>query len=307
MSTTLGAVTLGVGHLRRQVAFYGSNLGLRVVNKGRVPAEVCRQIWEVDEELDVVTVARQDLPDSLQVRLVRTSDLAARPDFDLSVPGPVGLTYATKDIRRLYYRLSGAGVEFHAGPADESDAEEGDRHDRIFGRAYDGEYIILESSAGTTASGTMSPYFGVTEPLEVVLVVSDMEASALFLVEGLGQDPLDQGRIDDESWRRAMGLPPGASFLWRTFGSARGGARLRLLCFADGQNQEPVKPPARGLSSLRFDTEDFDRALGRLRRAGAGVATPRSSVSHAAVGGGWVASLTSPLGICIELWQPRSA
>jgi len=107
MTTTLHAVTIGVGHLRRQVAFYGSNLGLRVAAKGRVPAAVSRQAWGLDDDLDVVTLARQDLPQALQVRLMRTSDLAARPDFDLTVPGPVGLAFGARDVRRL---LGDAGI-----------------------------------------------------------------------------------------------------------------------------------------------------------------------------------------------------
>lgn len=317
MATTLRAVTIGVGHLRRQVAFYGSNLGLRVLAKGRVPAAVSRQVWGVDDDLDVVTVARQDLPDALQVRLMRTSDLAARPDFDLTVPGPVGLALGAKDVRRIYYRLSGAGVEFHSAPEEPGDAGEADDAGAearaaaafgraAFGRAYDGEYVILRSFGGE-GTGTVSPYFGVTEPQEILLVVRDMEACALFLVDSLGQEPLDQGRMDDEDVRRSMGLPPETTFHWRTFAaSARSLPRLRLVAFGDDQMQESVAPPSRGISSLRFDVDDLDRVLARVERAGAQVVVPKTDVAHPALGAGWAAGLSTPLGVRIELWRPRS-
>lgn len=309
MATTLRAVTIGVGHLRRQVAFYGSNLGLRVVAKGRVPSAVSRQVWGVDDDLDVVTLARQDLPDALQVRLMRTSDLAARPDFDLTVPGPVGLGLGAKDVRRIYYRLSGAGVEFHSAPAEPGDKGPESRSTPAYGRAYDGEYVILQSFAGDEeAAGTVSPYFGVTEPQEVLVVVRDMEACALFLVDGLGQEPLDQGRVDDEDVRRAMGLPPESAFHWRTFASTAGGLpRLRLVSFGDDQIYESVAPPSRGISSLRFDVDDLDTTLARVERAGGQVAIPKSAVAQAALGAGWTAGLSTPLGVRLELWRPRSA
>lgn len=310
MTTTLRAVTIGVGHLRRQVAFYGSNLGLRVAAKGRVPAATSRQVWGLDDDLDVVTVARQDLPDALQVRLMRTSDLAARPDFDLSVPGPVGLVLGAKDVRRIYYRLSGAGVEFHSAPGEPGqDDGDGDSSLPAFGRAYDGEYVVLQGrpDADGREEGTVSPYFGVTEPLEVMLVVRDMEACALFLVDCLEQEPLDQGRVDDEDMRRAMGLLPDMSFHWRTFAAGPGGMpRLRLVCFGDGQLQESVSPPSRGIASLRFDVEDLDRILVRAERAGAQVVVPRSDVAHPALGSGLSAGLATPLGVRIELWRPRA-
>lgn len=314
MATTLRAVTIGVGHLRRQVAFYGSNLGLRVLAKGRVPSAVSRQVWGVDDDLDVVTVARQDLPDALQVRLMRTSDLAARPDFDLTVPGPVGLALGAKDVRRIYYRLSGAGVEFHSAPGEPDKSAAESRPTPAFGRAYDGEYVILRSFDGdgdgdrdSPGAGTVSPYFGVTEPLEILLVVRDMEACALFLVDCLEQDPLDQGRVDDEDVRRSMGLPPETAFHWRTFGAASGRLpRLRLVSFGDDQMQETVAPPSRGISSLRFDVDDLDRVLGRAERAGARVVVPKTDVAHPALGAGWAAGLSTPLGVRIELWRPRA-
>lgn len=299
MTTTLHAVTIGVGHLRRQVAFYGSNLGLRVAAKGRVPAAVSRQVWGLDDDLDVVTLARQDLPDALQVRLMRTSDLAARPDFDLTVPGPVGLAFGARDLRRIYYRLSGAGVEFHAGPGE----DDADTDLPVYGRAYDGEYVVLQ----TLDEGSVSPYFGVTEPLEVVLVVRDMEACALFLVGCLEQEPQDQGRVDDEGLCRTMGLPPGAAFHWRTFAAAsRSAPRLRLISFGDDQNQQPVSPPSRGLSALRFHVSDLDRALAGAQRAGAKVMVSKTDVAHPAVGTGLTAGLATPLGVRIELWRPRT-
>lgn len=320
MATSLRTVTIGVGHLRRQVTFYGSNLGLRVAAKGRVPAAQSRQIWGVDDDLDVVTVARQDLPDALRVRLMRTSDLPARPDFDLTVPGPVGLVLGTKDLRRLYYRLSGAGVEFHLAPGEgspdhgateEAEASEpgGDAEGLpTFGRAYDGEYVVLRERGATTAGdGTVSPYFGVTEPLEVLLVVRDMEAAALFLVDGLAQEPLDQGRVDEDDARRAMGLPPGAAFHWRTFAAAPDRLpRLRLICFGDGQSQESVAPPSRGLSALAFDVDDLDRVVGRAERSGGRVVVPVCDVSNPALGAGRSVGLSTPLGVRVELWRPRS-
>jgi predicted enzyme related to lactoylglutathione lyase len=229
---------------------------------------------------------------------MRTSDLAARPDFDLTVPGPVGLAFGARDVRRIYYRLSGAGVEFHASPGeDDADADLA-----VYGRAYDGEYIVLQ----TQHEGTVSPYFGVTEPLEVVLVVRDMEASANFLVDCLEQELLEQGLVDDEGVRRTMGLSPGTAFHWRTFAAApRSAPRLRLICFGDGQSQQVVNPPSRGLSALRFHVGDLDRSLARAQRAGAQVTVSKTDVAHPAVGTGLMAGLSTPLGVRLELWRPR--
>lgn len=314
---TLRSVTLGVGHLRRQVSFYGSHFGLRVREKGHASAEVCRKLWGVDEDHDVVTVGRNDVEDGLALRLVRTSDLAARPDFDLTVPGPVGLLYGTRDVRRLYYRLSGAGVEFHSepvgvelggpggGPDPDPESERGgDGSRRAWGRAYDGEYVILSESE---AGGTVSPYFGVTEPRDVLVVVSDPAAAGAFLADGLGQRMTGEGEASGAGWSEVMGLDAGVSFRWRHFAAPASGsspvAGVTLLHFGDGQSATRTAPPDRGLSSLRFDVPGLDAALERAESAGGRRVTEPAAIDHPALGTGRSVALDSPLGMLVELWE----
>ncbi|MCG8461316.1 MAG: VOC family protein [Holophagales bacterium] len=301
-------IVIGVGHLRQQVGFYGSNFGLRVTSKGRVGAELCRDLWGVDDSLDVVTMGRPDLPEESHLRLIRTSDLPARPDFLSQSAGPLGIVFATGDIRRVYYRLSGTGVEFHSSPLEVNPgADSAPGHPRFtcYGRAYDGEYLILIQGAHERPDrGTLSPFFGVTEPLECLFVVTAMDECCRFMTEVLDHRILLRERRSGATREQAMGLPAGTAFDVVLLGpSWGGGAFTTLLDFGQKAESPGVAPPARGISALRFDVDDCEARCRRARALGAEVVSEPRSVDHPALGRGWVASLFAPFGVLIELWQ----
>lgn len=311
MATTgIRDLTLGVGHLRRQVGFYTSNFGLRVVAKGRVPARLARDLWGHDDDLDVVTLGRPDLADAARLRLVRTSDLPARPDFDPTTPGPLGVVFTTPDIRRLYYRLSGAGVEFHAPPAEVAPyGEPGPGHPRFtaYGRAYDGEYLVLaEGAEGAEADGTVSPYFGVSEPRELCLVVTDLDAGVAFAERVFGFELLIRDRRGGPAREESLGLAPGTRFeLAMLRHPTVAGARLTLYSFgAGGPAQSVARPPDRGLSALRVDCDDLDQRIAEAEAAGGRRLGGPTSFEEPALGHGWVATIEAPFGLLVELWHP---
>ena len=304
----LKEITIGVGHLRRQVDFYANNLGLRIRTRGMIPAETCQRLWHINEHLNVVVLGRQDLPTSPRLRLIPTFDLPARPDFDVSRNGPLGILFATEDILRAYYRLSGDGVEFHSEPIRVGPrGPRGRRHGRLvaFGRAYDGEYVILaQPTHGPLKDGTVSPYFGVTEPLEAQFVVSDLDTCSQFLQEGLGFSSLLRSKRDGSSREKAMGLPAGSAFELETFRDAAGQSRISLLRFRPEPFQQPeVRPPSRGICALSFDCPDIEQTTADCLAAGGRITTAPAMIAHPALGEGRVATLMAPFGVLVELWQ----
>ncbi|MEM9556225.1 MAG: VOC family protein [Acidobacteriota bacterium] len=299
-------ITLGVGHLRRQVSFYGSAFGLRVTAKGRVPAAVAEALWRHDDLVDAVVMARLDLPHGTRLRLLRTSGLPARPDFDVSVPGPLGVVWGAGSSRRTYYRLSGAGVEFHAAPA--TDAEGDDTDTTLYGRTVDGEYAVIAPRSGPDHDprrrGTPSRHFGVTEPIAVSLVTVDPAADASFLERVFGWTRLDAARRDDPAALRAMGLGPELAHEVEWFGvSGDSGALLELVHFGRS-GATTVQPPARGIAALRVDCEALDAVLEAARDAGAQLVGDPFEVDDVALGRGRVATLQPSFGLMIELWEP---
>lgn len=300
-------VLIGVGHLRRQVDFYTSTLGLRIQARGRLPAATCHALWSIEEEVNMVQLRRNDLPSSLGIRLVPAFDLPARPDFNIDSPGPLGFLFGTEDITRAYYRLSGAGVEFYDSPvAVGPRGPKRRRHSRhlAFGRAYDGEHIALaQPFAGPLKDGTVSPYFGLSEPLEISFVVCDLEPSSRFLQDGLGFESLLCARRSGEARERAMGLLPGTSFTLQTLKDPQTNLRIALLCFGSHRAQTEVRPPSRGISALRFHCEDLPSTLERCLGSGGRDAGTPTLLDDPADGRGLGVSLMSPLGAQIELWQ----
>ena len=300
-------VIIGVGHLRRQVDFYTTMLGLRIQARGQMPPASCRSLWNIDEPVNMVLLRRNDLPSSLSLRLIPAFDLPARPDFEIRTPGPLGLMFGTEDIVRTYYRLSGSGVEFHHQPVEVGPG--GPRRRRYarhltFGRAYDGEYITLAQPAiGSLKDGTVSPYFGVTEPLELSFVVSDLEPSSRFLKDALGFESLICARRSGESRELAMGLAPGTSFTLETLRDRLSGLRLSLLCFGSHRIQSEIRPPARGINSLRFHCQDLHATLERCVKLGATDAGVPTALEDPVDGKGLGVALMTPLGAQMELWQ----
>jgi len=300
-------ITIGVGRLRQQVDFYATNLGLRICARGRIPAELCRRLWQVDDDLNMVILGRQDLPDSPQLRLIPAFDLPARPDFDITHTGPLGILYGTVDIRRTYYRLSSAGVEFHAPPVTvQPPGLRGRRHARklAFGRAFDGEYVVLAQPVhGLLRDGTSSPYFGVTEPLEISIVVPELALSSRFLQQALGFESVLCAQRGGKAREQAMGLAPGSSFNLETLKDGSGRTRLSLLCFGSGHAGVEARPPSRGICALRFECDDLERSSEACVEAGGHLITHPAVIDHPVLGEGRAATLMAPFGVLIELWQ----
>lgn len=303
----LKEVVIGVGHLRRQVDFYTQSLGLRIQARGRVSAATSAALWSVNEEVSMVRLRRNDLPSSLALRLVPAFDLPARPDFRIDAPGPLGFLFGTDDITRIFYRLSGAGVEFYGSPVAVGPRGPGRRrHTRrlAFGRAYDGEYIgLAQPQHGPLLDGTVSPYFGVSEPLEISFVVCDLESAAHFLHEGLGFENLLRTRRGGRAREQAMGLDPGTAFTLQTLKDPLTDLRVSLLCFGSDGFQADIRPPSRGINALRFHCLDIHRSLERCLKAGGRESGSPTLLDDPADGRGLGVSLMSPLGTQIELWQ----
>ncbi|MEM1179428.1 MAG: hypothetical protein AAGM22_13845 [Acidobacteriota bacterium] len=316
MASRLRDIVIGAGHLRQQVAFYSANLGLRAVAKGRIPPALCSKLWGLDDSLDTVLMGRVDVPDAARLRLLRTSGLAARPDFDVTPPGPLGLVVDAVDPRRTYYRFSGAGVEFHAAPtgtgpdADAADRiggdAEGESTERrvAYGRAYDGEYLVVE---GPALRGTPSPYFGVTEPHGCQIVVRDLAGASTFFDHVLEQRTIGAERRGGHAWETAMGLRPGVTVTAQHLEADGGGFRTTLLAYSPSVGPAmDVQPPARGFCALRFDVNALEARLDLAQSLGARLVSGPTWVEHPALGTGWAASLMPGFGLLIELWQSEA-
>lgn len=289
--------------------FYTTHLGMQVSRRGRLDQATCRALWRLDEEVNAVVLARGDQPKSLRVRMIPVFDLPDRPDFDIRQCGPLGLLFGTADIARLHGRLSQAGVEFHNSPVVVGPGGfKGRRFGRSmsFGRAYDGEYLILaQPTQGPLVDGTVSPYFGVTEPLEISFVVPELEPASRFLRRALGFHSMRVTRRAGEARERAMGLPAGTSFNLEILQAQGGSCRVALIHFEPTRPARPLRPPHRGLNSLRFECRHLDAALKACALQGASPLADATEVRDVDGRAALAAALAvDSLGILVELWQP---
>ncbi|GIW05216.1 MAG: hypothetical protein KatS3mg060_0021 [Dehalococcoidia bacterium] len=307
--SALREIAIGVADLDKRTAFYRDIFGLTVIRESTISSDIARALYGLADPIPSRTLARTDVPSSVRIRLMRLEGEEGRPSRDLRWPGPVGIGFTTASIQPVFERVAGAGVQFISPPVKLTPGSGPDDPFRFeaFGRAEDGEYIVLIERGNTPVPyGDISAASGVSQPLHTSHAVLDLAACNRFLHDVLGHEVLVHEHCEGPLFEELMGLPPGQRFdfdmLWDP-GFSTG--RIVLMEF-EGIVADPasVHPPTRGICALRYDTSDLTALLPRIEPAGGRILRGPVTVDDPALGRGQVVAVMSPIGTLFEIWEP---
>jgi catechol 2,3-dioxygenase-like lactoylglutathione lyase family enzyme len=235
----------------------------------------------------------------------------ARPN-GLVTPGPLGIGFTTIGLRDVHARLERAGVRFVSPPllltpmtaAPPAGAPPGPRRYETFGRAPDGDFIVLiERVDAATPYGTFAT--DCSEPLHASFVVTNLDACVHFMQEVLEHETLLKDTCSGPPFDVLLGVPEDVSFRF---------AMPHHPGFATGRTvfmefQKRLEPMAQtpglgpGICRLRYDTTDLHSTLSRVPGGGGSLVRGPASLDDPVLGQGLVAMVRSPFGVLIELWQ----
>ena len=310
-TSALREIVLGVADLAARTRFYEEIVGLTVVARGMLEPVIGGALWGLSEAVEVVTLARPDVPGSPRIRLVEADGPPARADANLLHPGPVGLGFTTRGVQAVWNRFAAAGVRFLSPPLSftpEASQESGPVRYEAFGQAADSEYVVLiERLNVPTPYGVISDEHAISEPLHCSHSVSDLEACSRFMQDVLGHERIFREECEGELFERLMGLPAGTRLSFEMLHHpAFPTGRSIFIEFEDQKGTTPaIEPPRRGVSALRYDCDDLDGLIPRIEAAGGAVVRGPVGVRSKLLGQGRVAAVRPPFGVLLEIWEPE--
>jgi hypothetical protein len=166
--------------------------------------------------------------------------------------------------------------------------------------AHDGVNVVLVEILGkhelTSAKG-----YGVVP--QAVLTTSDNLREAAFFKSLMGLSQVSHNRFSGPEVEKTIGLPPGAALDIHILGDLKNDyGKLEIVQYegVKSNNLYPrSKPPARGMLSVTYIVDDLSALL--LRGAALGI------MDHGAttciLGQGRMASVTSPAGLRVDLFE----
>lgn len=312
--TSLREITVGVRDLSARTALFETGCGLSVFRSGPVSSSVASRLFDTHTTPMATVMGRPDVEESPRIRLIEAPEGApARPEGPAS-PGPLGIGFTTVGIRGVQARLERAGVRFLSppllltpvGPSRSSGAFPGPHRYETFGRAADGDFIVLiERVNAETPYGS----FGTdcSEPLHASFVVTNLEASVHFMRDVLEHEILLEDACSGPPFDALLGMARDVAFRFAM--PHRPGFSTGRTVFMEFQRKpEPMAqtPGLRpGICRLRYDTTDLHSTLARVPGGGGSLVRGPASVDDPVIGQGLVAMVRSPFGVVIELWQER--
>ena len=314
-TTSLREVAIGVAGIDRSLELYRHGLGFEVIRRGLVSAVEACALWGQDEAFETVTVGRPALEGAPTLRLLECHGAPARAAADTRSPGTLGVGVTTDAIDRVHARLAAAGLRFQSPPVEltpEPVAGEsvGPRRFEAFGQAPDGEFIVLiERRDAPEPYGTIAAEpFRTSEPLHCSHVVADRAAAGRFMEQALDHQVLFEEELSGPELDRLMGLPSGSRLGFQMLAHPDYPTGRIIFIEYPEHDDAPafIEPPARGLHALRYDCRDLDRSLVRVSDAGGELLREPANLDSGALGRGRVATIRSPIGVLLELWQETS-
>ena len=308
--TALREITVGVRDLPARIALFESGCGLEVIRTGPLTSIAASRLFDTYAAPKAAVIGRPDLAGSPRIRLVEAPDgPPARPE-GLGSPGPLGIGFTSAGIRAVHARLERSGVRFVSPPllltpgTPATGASPGPRRYETFGRAPDGDYIVLIERLGAAAPyGTLTT--DCSEPLHASFIVTNLDACAHFMREVLEHEILLEDTCSGPPFGELLGMPEGLSFRF-VMPHRPGFATGRTVFMEFDKRPEPMAQTpglAPGICRLRYDTTDLHSTLSRVPGGGGSLVRGPASVDDPVLGQGLVAMVRSPFGVLIELWQ----
>lgn len=318
--TGITAAMIGVTDFGPHLELLCGELGFEVVSEGVVPAADAARLWgERAGHRDVETklLAAAGAPTG-RIHLLKVDDPAApaRHPHTLDL-GLAAIDLYTKDITASHDRLQAAGHRWGSRPST-FQVPLGNTNVSVtegFCFAPDGTDIVFvqPGDARATAAWDADPARHYTELTSVVCHVPDFEAELGFWgPSGLGMTVWYDVTFSSPEFDTMADLPPGTRMrLAFVAGAAGGTARIEITQVPDnpgGADRRAVQRPACGLGHTGWSvrTGDLDTAVARAERTGGRVLCRPFTADTPLHGEARLATVDTPNGIAVELWQPRS-
>ena len=310
--TALREITIGVGNLAERSRQFESGLGLSVVRSGPVTSMTARRLFDTHVPLTVAILARTDVAGSPRLRLVEARDQQAARSGGLASPGPLGVGFTTRGIANVHARIEASGVRFISPPllltpmshARPENAPPGPQRFEAFGRAADGDFIVLiERVNAETPYGTFIT--DCSEPLHASFIVTNLDACTHFMIDVLQHETLLADTCSGGPFDALLGLPKDVSFRFAM--PHRPGYPTGRCVFMEFEKRPHPMPQTPGLAPgicrLRYDCADLHSVLARVPGGGGSLVRGPASLDDPVLGRGLVAMVRAPFGVLIELWQ----
>lgn len=309
--SALREITIGVSNLEARVEQFREGCRLDVLSQGAIAPLTATRLFDLSGAPSVAILGRKDIGDAPRLRLVSAGAVPPSRTSGLKTPGPVGVGFTTLGIGGVHARLAGLGVSFLSPPTlltpigvTAEGAPPGPRRFEAFGRAEDGDFIVLiERMNAATPYGTFGS--DCSEPLHASFVVTNLEATVHFMKDVLEHEILISETCAGPPFDALLGLDEDVSFRFAMpHHPAHATGRTVFLEFE--KKLEPMAPTpslSRGICRLRYETTDLHQTLARVPGGGGSLVKGPSSIDDPVLGSALVALVRSPFGVVIELWE----
>jgi hypothetical protein len=311
------AAIVGVSDRQPHLDLYCGRLGFDVVAEGVIDHATARALWgEGLAELRVTVLAAAGAP-SGRIALV---DVDGSDGADATHPhtadlGLAGIDVYARDIEATHRDLTAHGYAWLAAPAT-YDVPLGERRVTVtegICLAPDGTDLVFVQPAKPrgTAAWESDPDRDYTELTSVVCHVSDVDSEIVFWgPAGLGLEVWYDVTFSAPGLDRMANLPPGSQVRLAFLAGATT-ARIEVMSVLGGvagADRRAFHRPGRSLghSGWIVRTRDLDAALVRTGALGARRIAGPVSTRDPLMGEGRAASMDTPGGIAVTLYQPRS-
>lgn len=300
---------MGVRDLPARIAIFESGCGLEVIRTGPVTSIVASRLFDTHTAPKAAVMGRPDVPGSPRIRLIEAPDGPPARPRGAGSPGPLGIGFTSAGIRDVHARLERSGVRFVSPPlltpgTPATGASPVPRRYEAFGRAPDGDYIVLMERLGASAPyGTLTT--DCSEPLHASFIVTNLDACSYFMREVLEHRILLEDTCSGPPFAELLGIPGDVSFRF-VMPHHPDFATGRTVFMEFEKRLEPMAQTpglTAGVCRLRYDTNDLHATLSRVPGGGGSLVRGPASIDDPVLGQGLVAMVRSPFGVVIELWQ----
>ncbi len=311
------AAMVGVSDRQAHLDLYCGRLGFEVVADGVIDGATTRALWGAGlADIPVTVLAAAAAPTGrIALLTIGVSDVAPAVHPHIADIGLAGIDIYTRDIGATHRDLTAGGYYWLAPPAT-YDVPLGERRVTVtegICLAPDGTDLVFVQPTNPRGTAAWAADSGrtFTELTSVVCHVSDVDRETEFWgPSGLGLGIWYDVTFSAPGLDRMAGLPPGTR-LRLAFVVGATTARIEVtsvLGAAVGTDRRPSQRPGRSLghSGWIVRTRDLDAALLRSDALGASRVAGPAPTDDPLLGEGRAASMDTPGGIPITLYEPVS-
>lgn len=309
------AAVIGASDIEAAASFYRDHLGYEVASRGPLPAATAEALWGPGlGEPEVIALCAAGA-DTGRIHLVTVAEPIAPAERPHNLDdGLIGIDLYARDIVAAHQTTASNGVSWIC-PPNTYDVPLGATSVQVAQGVFsapDGMMVVFVQPAAIrdTAAWAIDPTRPYTELTSVVCHVPDPDAEiALWGPDGFGMDIWYDLTFTAPGFDAVADLPPGTPMRLAFLAGART-TRIEVTCagISHRVDRRAAQRPGRSLghSGWSVRTVDLDAALQRASAVGATLRGEVVETEDPLHGKSRAASIDSPNGIAVDLWQPIS-